>query len=510
MNEFLCNITTSMKEIPTKRIIGSFAFQWLISFVVLILTRLPYLLGRHCYFDGDEAIVGIMAQDLLAGKNIPVFFYGQQYGFSFFEVIGVALGIVFFGNTVWALKFGALLVFSLGISFLFRWMLIKKVSFFWALLLLVIISVFPGWMIWAEKARGGYVTAFSIACSIFYIIQLKKSTWVWVLMVGILLAVGIHAQILMMVSVGFLVLYWIFQSKKTFLHLSLLIFSLVVFYLLIKIPATGNANYWTAPFSLAFKYQNLASFLSKLPHAAMSYYHYELKFPIRNESIFFGIGYYLLGLVIITVACNKISKKERIPIFLILLGGIISVLLVMFLSIDSYRYYLGFFTSLMLMLTLGWFHLIRSKTWRIVAVIGMIPISVGVANTSSMIPDSWLNPAKNDMKMYNELLDELQRKQIHHVFCTDPLLQWMLNYSGVNARYTFLNERINRYVENVNQCYYETDCKIAVLGYQGYFGFINVGDDDFYEEVIIVNDRFFIYENPKQQHLAGGKFEMNN
>jgi hypothetical protein len=49
-----------------------------------------------------------------------------------------------------------------------------------------------------------------------------------------------------------------------------------------------------------------------------------------------------------------------------------------------------------------------------------------------------------------------------------------------------------------------------VLGYQGYFGFINVGDDDFYEEVIIVNDRFFIYENPQQRHLAGGMFEMNN
>ncbi len=49
---------------------------------VAVAVRLPHLLGGHVALDGDESIVGLMARDLLEGKRLPIFFYGQRYGLA--------------------------------------------------------------------------------------------------------------------------------------------------------------------------------------------------------------------------------------------------------------------------------------------------------------------------------------------------------------------------------------------------------------------------------------------
>ncbi len=50
--------------------------------VVAVLTaaaRAPFVLWPQLHFDSDQAIIGLMSLDLLAGRSLPVFYYGQTY-----------------------------------------------------------------------------------------------------------------------------------------------------------------------------------------------------------------------------------------------------------------------------------------------------------------------------------------------------------------------------------------------------------------------------------------------
>ena len=42
--------------------------------------RMPQLLSRNLLLEGDECILGLMARHLAAGREFPLFFYGQRYG----------------------------------------------------------------------------------------------------------------------------------------------------------------------------------------------------------------------------------------------------------------------------------------------------------------------------------------------------------------------------------------------------------------------------------------------
>src|SRR5690606_8139705 len=49
--------------------------------LLAVASRLPFLLSRSLPLDGDEAILGLAAAQLLEGRSLPVFFPGQRYGF---------------------------------------------------------------------------------------------------------------------------------------------------------------------------------------------------------------------------------------------------------------------------------------------------------------------------------------------------------------------------------------------------------------------------------------------
>jgi hypothetical protein len=312
-----------MKATLSREMSKSFAFQWMLVFVVCILTRLPYLLGKHCSFDGDEAIIGIMAQDLLSGKNIPVYFYGQQYGFSFFEVITTAIGILLFGSNVWALKFGALLIFSVGTTFLFRLFLKKEVRFLWALVAIIILSLFPAWIIWAAKCRGGYVTAYSLACIILYLVETKQVHIKWIIVTSLLMALAVHAQIFIAAAVSFLLLGWILKAKK-FNYFLMAACSFAGFYALFKLPAFLNENYWQMPFSFHYHYNQVIPFVKQVPKVALGYYYYEMTFYPPASSKWLGVGYYLLAVLLTGLIFLKGNKTMKTTLFLLLLGGVCS------------------------------------------------------------------------------------------------------------------------------------------------------------------------------------------
>lgn len=494
-----------LMSVSVKNFTQTFIWQWIVSFSICAVVHIPYFFGKHCSFDGDEAIVGIMSQDLLSGRNIPVYFYGQQYGFSFFEVIGVAIAMIFFGNTVWSLKLGSLIVYSVGVAFLFRFFSKNKISFIWMVISVLIISCFPAWIIWSAKARGGYVTAFSAVCALFYVIQTKKANIKWIFIAAFIFVIGLHAQLIITACISFLFFGWIFKTKK-FGLIILSLLTIVGFYFILKIPAWYNSNYWTAPFVVSYHYADIYPFVRELYKTALGYFYYEMAFKPRIESVIFGAGYYLIAMVLCVVCFIK-EKDHRTTFILLSLGSIAAFFMVMGMRIPTHRYFFGLFTGSMVIFVLAMFQILKGETKSRFVFLFMLPFAFGSVNTSKHIPDSWFLPEANDMKLYNELVGELNKRNIHHVFVTEPLLQWMLSYGGINARYTSPTERINRYLKKVDLCYLDPQCKTAIVGYTGYYNYMDSGTWN--EEVLIVNEKYFIYEQPGLSTLKAGGYEFS-
>lgn len=490
----------------SKNMTSNFSVQWLIVFALSLLVRLPYFLGNHFYFDGDEAIIGIMAQDLLNGNNIPVYFYGQQYGFSFFEVVATSFCMLFFGTSIWSLKLGALFIFSIGGTFLFRLALKKTNHFWWSMLIIFIVAQFPSWIVWACKDRGGYVTAFALSCILLYITQLKLCSLKSLILALLLTSILIHSQIFIGIPSIILVIYWVLKSKKRNLMV-LMPLVLAGFYFLLKLPAFFNPNYWQTPLADNYSFDRLVLNFKQIPRVAFGYFYYEITFPMNFWTKIAGAIYFLVSSCAIFYVFVQSKSKTKIIFILLALGGVVSFLLLGEMRFVSYRYSLGFLTAFVLMLIIAMIELIGNhKGFRKILFL-IIPATIVLSVFSKNIPDSWMLPQGNDRVLYTGLVAELKTRNIEGIYSTDPLLQWMLNYNGLNARHTSKMERTNRYLNRINACFNNNGCITAIVGYKGMCLEMDYLDG-WHNQVEYVNDKFFILMNPSEAFLMKGGFEL--
>lgn len=126
--------------------------------------------------DGDEAIVGLMGKHLMELKEFPLFFYGQNCGFSLLEAGSAAFFFKLFGLSDVSLKLSALFIWTWGVVFMFLTLknFIKSNRIAFVLICMFIFC--PAWAVWSMKARGGYVTAF-LAFSILTWIFTSKNEY---------------------------------------------------------------------------------------------------------------------------------------------------------------------------------------------------------------------------------------------------------------------------------------------------------------------------------------------
>ena len=122
----------------------------LVVLLVGIASRLPQLLSPHLILDGDEAIVGLMAKHITEGKPVTLYFYGQKYGFAYFEALAGALSFKLFGYGALQLK-SAMLVFWLGALAFFYLAAAKLTTPFRGFLLALLFALFPAWAVWSLK-----------------------------------------------------------------------------------------------------------------------------------------------------------------------------------------------------------------------------------------------------------------------------------------------------------------------------------------------------------------------
>lgn len=125
-------------------------------FLGAIAARLPLIQRGETLLHSDEAIVGLMAQDIAEGRSLPIFFYGQRYMGALEAYVIAAISYVV-TDPITALRLGPALFFAALVALQFlmltRWFG-RTGGIAGAAALLASSPMFAQWSI---SARGGYI-----------------------------------------------------------------------------------------------------------------------------------------------------------------------------------------------------------------------------------------------------------------------------------------------------------------------------------------------------------------
>lgn len=490
---------------------ASFLVEWLLAFVLVLVARLPFLLSSHLYFDGDEAMVGIMGRDLISGVNLPIYFYGQQYGFSLFEAMACGLFIMFLGSSVWSLKLGGILLFSLGVQRLMR--VFRKLNFSPThyILIALIIVLFPTWVVWGTKLRGGYITAFIAASFIVEKLILlnywNRKDW----------NVVAWLSALLMVSQAFFFILLAPVILKRFFKLRLqdgirVIANGLLVLILLRLPAYLNPSIWNPTTIWRFSFEALDNYLIHGFWSSFTgYFAFTDIYGVPNVVKYSAALFIVIALTLLAYSLSKLRNQKRAELLYLLIGTFVSLVPISVFGVPGSRYLIPFFTGLLLCLVWCFAHLELFK--KKVAVIGLgllflfsLPIQSGYEKYVSF----WLAHELNDMQAINELMEELDKQQIDHAFVSEWQVTLQLNYlmeERAHFRYLHNNDRCERYAESVKACYHDTICTLGLTGSLWPLGEMH-HEEGWEDRIIRVNERFYLMVNPEDRFLEAGGFEL--
>lgn len=119
-------------------------------------TRWPLIERGETLLHPDEAVVGIMAQDIAAGRSFPIYFYGQRY-MGAMEAYVVAAMMPLFDDPIHALRSAPALFFAMFVAVQYL-MLTSWFGRRGGLVgAAVLIAGSPMFAQWSISARGGYI-----------------------------------------------------------------------------------------------------------------------------------------------------------------------------------------------------------------------------------------------------------------------------------------------------------------------------------------------------------------
>lgn len=133
--------------------------DWVLAVMLAIAafsTRWPLIERGETLLHPDEAVVGIMAQDIAAGRSFPIYFYGQRY-MGALEAYVVAAMMPLFDDPIHALRSAPALFFAMFVAAQYL-MLTSWFGRRGGLVgAAVLIAGSPMFAQWSISARGGYI-----------------------------------------------------------------------------------------------------------------------------------------------------------------------------------------------------------------------------------------------------------------------------------------------------------------------------------------------------------------
>jgi len=493
-------LSKNLYSIKMKKWISNNAL--LIIFSLCIISRLPQLLSPNLFLDGDESIVGLMAKHFSEGKGIPYFFYGQSYGFSLIEVLVIRIFYSILGVSDIAIKISMLLLWTLGIIFFYKTLKqLGPINNAWASFLVTVLFIFaPAWAIWSMKARGGYITSFTLTSLITYLLfnkKLNKSMSV-LFLIGFLMVVIYQSQPLWLAGLIPIVIYHLFQLKQ-FRSILFLCAGMAISILLFNFLKADLSSFWSPkiPSLSNLSFESLTTIPNQIYQNLSGSYNYK-KFIqpniITNVLALITILFIFIALALTIFYFIK-GRKVSSLFYVFSISVICTISYPSLINDRSPRYLLPLYGYV----SLVFFALImNSKHKKLIETIFFVTILLGVISMYTFKDHKYEQANKHELLT---LIDELESRNIHHVYSKDGLLQWqIIFYSNeqIIARYFSNTDRYPKYIELVDNALNSTETKVAMVG------FINPKDTSI--SMIPIDDRYFIYENPDETVLLDHGF----
>ena len=479
--------------------LGRFLLILCIVFFAALIVRLPHLLSSNSFFDGDEAVIGIMAQCLLKG-DVSIFFLGQNYGFSLLESSSVALFLKFIGTGIWALRLGGLLLFSLGVTFIIQTFKLKGFSAKALIFIGLLLISFPTWYLWGMMVRGGYVSSFLLISILFYITEIKYTSIKWIIVAGIISGVSFESHVLILLTFTPILLNWLLKASIKWKAIFLFSISGVASILVCKLFYIDNPVWYKPELSFGFQTQwdQLVYHLGDIISGFSNYHFFTAGFKLTTWLSVIVIGSFILFLIsLIKLTIDADYNDKRIA-FLFLPILIIYLFFISMMRVPAPRYWVGLFTGMMFLLL---FLLLRRHDFK-VSFLKIITLTffIVVALMGGNHRRDWYQTDKNEMLLLAKLHDAVVTNNVDFIYSVEPDFQWKWNYmygNEIPAMHVFEKERTAIFINRIETLKLDTTVNIGVVGFKGIYNGLNK-DTSFYTRLIDVEDKYFLYLNPSE------------
>ena len=475
-----------------------------IIIAVAIISRLPQLLSPDFMLDGDECIMGIMAKHFVEGKTVPFFFYGQNYGFAFIEVLAISAGYLLFGMSDYVVKLSVFAMWIAGVMFFYKTLLyISNNNKLAALGFTLLFILAPAWAVWSMKARGGYITAFLFSNIVLYISlrnQHRNNKWVWI-GTGIACAIIFFSQPLWLAGLlPFLVLgIW---KNGTIRNVVLYLCGIAGMTALIFMMKAGVSSYWQPnvipgivyPFKVVcrFTYYNFTGF----------YYLQNAMDAPPAINLFVYLFSACLCVALVAGICVIIAKARKANMQLV--AAVLSVIgafaYFFIIDITSPRYALPLTGYAIILLFIVWQHAKGSAKPVVNSLLVVLLLSGGGALYSFKDYKFEISKA-----LIQDAITKIEERGISHLYATDPLLYWnFVFYSKekIIGRHRGSIDRYIPYITETDSMYFTAPYKTALLTRHSVIEGIEPG------KLERLNEVFYLCQNPQYEQLHKLGFEI--
>lgn len=478
-----------------------------------ILPRLIYVFNNGFFIDGDEAIFGTMIRNTLNNGHWPLFFYGQNYGFVFFEVLLSSIISFFFGINIFSMKI-AMLIFWI-ISMIISYFIGKKIfaSRCWAFLSVLLVSFIPVWFDWATKARGGYLTALLFS-NIIILLALSKKNIIRIITISLSLLLVYYAQPLWLIVVApFIVFYFLkdFKFKYTAIFAAFsFLFWLLYHSLLLAFNFSYQLQNKLGAEQIIHNVKNIFTNYS-ISYSGRFFYAASLKMnyiSILDSGIFIGILMFVIFYNFYLLFRNKISKISVTFLF--------SVVLYIFFMLFyndvefAYRYLLPVFIPSIFLIVLTVVQLPKLKLkkylYMFLVVYAIFSLICGIYSYNYIYPQ--INDGYTEVERIESLGGFLQNNNIKCVYALDWIISQYINYFMPNISNRYQNIDSRRPQDSINVDFYQQSNECALVGLWYQMPFFT----SFYKltDIYVINNRYIVYLHPQKDDLLKLNFKLTN
>ena len=466
-----------------------------------------------------------MAKHLAAGREFPLFFWGQRYGLSTIEAAAAATLFRIAGPGPLALKAGMLTLWTAGVLFLFIALthMVGQRRAFW---IAAVIVLTPAWAVWSMKARGGYLTSFVAASLLLWLLVRDRdrdapAKWIGA---GVLLAIISLAQPIWIPSVlPFLV--FALASRRRWSPGVLCGAALAAVLLALRLVPVASSDVWAGPplGNPSIWGTRIRAAQQVFVNLTGSYYLTAAVDPpgpvTRALAIWWCVALPLLAAAqIYRLATRRFFRWSH------LLFASIALTLVgnwFLLFARDGRYLLPFIAPLVMLAGI--------EVDLLPSVVAPVLLAAALAAGSVSLYEFrnfnylWTNPpgALSESRRLQLVVNALTSRGVRHVFSMNGLLDTQLIFYSdelVISRWSSADDRHPAYVAEVNRALAEGE-PVAVVGYTNESGAPGCWDVPICtggierlvpdpERIYRVDGKYFVYAGADRRLLRALRFEL--